>query len=114
MPLDCGSTSVSTIWTAMAASTAVPPAASTSYPASTASGLAAVTIHESADHPGLSVHPDAASGACGTVARSAQPRKVAADSNADAMDTTSERKYGEGDAMRRSIVQVGSGLATVA
>ncbi len=44
MPEDSGSTSPSTIWVAMAASTALPPARSMASPASAASGLAAATI----------------------------------------------------------------------
>src|SRR5262245_55428460 len=45
MPEDSGSTRPSTICTAMAASSAVPPRLSTSYPASTASGCAAATTN---------------------------------------------------------------------
>jgi hypothetical protein len=44
MPLDCGSTRLSTICVAMAASTALPPLFSTSQPALVASGLAATTM----------------------------------------------------------------------
>ncbi len=43
MPELCGSTSESIAWTAMAASTALPPRFSTSYPACAASGFAAMT-----------------------------------------------------------------------
>ena len=62
MPLDCGSTSVSTICTATAASTALPPAASTWKPASVASGLAAATAKRWPLQPGLSWKPEAPSG----------------------------------------------------
>ena len=62
MPLDCGSTSVSAICTAIAASTALPPASRISAPASVACGFAAAAIHVAPDHPGLSVQPLAASG----------------------------------------------------
>ena len=55
MPLDCGSTSVSTICTAIAASTAEPPALSTWKPASVASGLAAATANLVFVQPGFSV-----------------------------------------------------------
>ena len=44
MPLDCGSTRVSTICMAMAASMALPPARSIARPASLASGLAAAAM----------------------------------------------------------------------
>lgn len=44
MPELCGSTSVSTICVATAASTAEPPLLSTSHPALAASGLAATTM----------------------------------------------------------------------
>ena len=62
MPLDCGSTSVSTICTATAASTAEPPAWSIRDPAAAASGLAAATANLRVDQPGLAWNPDAASG----------------------------------------------------
>jgi hypothetical protein len=45
MPLDCGSTSVSTIWAAIAASIAEPPAWSKATPASLASGCAVATAN---------------------------------------------------------------------
>ena len=44
MPLDCGSTMLSTICVAMAASMAVPPFFNTSQPALVAKGLAATTM----------------------------------------------------------------------
>ena len=44
MVLDCGSTKPSTACTATAASTAVPPALSTSHPALVASGVLATTM----------------------------------------------------------------------
>ena len=62
MPEDCGSTSVSTSCTAIAASTALPPARSTCRPASVASGLAAATAVWRVDQPGLLVVPEAISG----------------------------------------------------
>ena len=65
MPLDCGSTSASTICTAIAASSAEPPARRISRPASAASGWAAATMKRRALQPGLAVQPLAASGAGG-------------------------------------------------
>ena len=62
MPLDCGSTSASTICTAMAASSAEPPSRRMRKPASVASGLAAATMKCWADQPGFVVQPDADSG----------------------------------------------------
>jgi hypothetical protein len=50
----------------MAASTAVPPAESTWYPASVARGLAAATANSGKDHPGFSTYPVAISGCSGT------------------------------------------------
>ena len=63
MPDDCGSTSVSIICTAMAASMALPPCASIATPASTASGLAAATMSRSPYCVVLVVQPDGSSGA---------------------------------------------------
>jgi hypothetical protein len=54
MPLDCGSTSPSTICTAIAASMAEPPACSTPLPASAANGLAAATANLLVAQPGFS------------------------------------------------------------
>ncbi len=65
MPLDCGSTSVSTICTATAASTALPPSRSTCAPASVASGLAAATTWRLKTQPGLAALPEANSGCAG-------------------------------------------------
>ena len=63
MPLDCGSTNVNTICTAIAASTADPPALSTRYPASVASGLAAATAKRCAARPVPSMRAAASIGA---------------------------------------------------
>ena len=63
MPDDCGSTRFSTICTATAASTAVPPLFSMSQPALAASGLAATTMKLRAVAAGLLAKPVAISGA---------------------------------------------------
>src|SRR5688572_27991150 len=74
MPDDCGSTSVSIICTAIAASTALPHCASIATPESTASGFAAATMSRSLYCVALVVQPDGSSGAvcdavtCGAVA----------------------------------------------
>ena len=62
IPLDCGSTKVNTICTAIAASTAEPPACKIRYPASLANGCAAATPRCFNGQPGLSVQPLDASG----------------------------------------------------
>ena len=61
MPEDCGSTTLSTSWTAIAASTALPPRASVAMPASTAAGCAATTIACLLVTSALEVQPDARS-----------------------------------------------------
>ena len=62
MPDDCGSTSVSIICTAMAASSAEPPRRRMVTPASTARGLAAATMSRFANCVDLGVQPDGNSG----------------------------------------------------
>ena len=72
MPLDCGSTRVSTAWVAMAASMAAPPRFSIACPAWAASGCAAATMYFRATTGGLACQPVAASGwAWGSTAVSA-------------------------------------------
>ena len=81
MPLDCGSTSVSTICTAIAASSALPPTLRIWYPASVASGLAAATMKCEAVTPAFAVQPEAPSGATGASdsgAVAAQPASASA------------------------------------
>jgi hypothetical protein len=67
MPLDCGSTKPNTICTAMAASTAEPPAFNISKPACVANGLAAATANFGVTTSALRVKPVAISGWSGAL-----------------------------------------------
>src|SRR5690606_30423868 len=68
MPDDCGSTSPSTVCTAISASAALPPSRNISRPASAASGCAATTMRRSARTTCLAFVPVAISGATASVA----------------------------------------------
>ncbi len=74
MPELCGSTSDSIAWTAIAASTALPPRLRTLSPAWAASGLAAITYEVLCSRASMRM----IGGAAGTVAPDPKPTKAIA------------------------------------
>lgn len=82
MPDACGSTSISTICAAIAASTAVPPAFSISWPACAASGCAAAIMSRCAVQPGLSTQLESSAGEAGDSAADVAEASAVADAGA--------------------------------